>query len=90
MKEDQILYMLTSLPGNWYPLKLTKWLKLKTIRFNGQDVGGYHTHYKNMVYHKITPKRKVENLSNSMVEFANLDTKVKKFKVNCPLAKKKG
>ena len=24
-----------------------------------------------------------------MVEFANLDTKVKKFKVNCPLAKKK-
>ena len=55
MKEDQILYMLTSLPGNWYPLKLSKWLKLKTIRFNGQDVGGYRTNQKNMGSHKITP-----------------------------------
>ena len=45
--------MLTGLPDNWYPLKLNKRLRLKTIRFNGQDLSGYHNpQKKNTGYHK--------------------------------------
>ena len=43
-KNQDHLYMLTSLPGNWYPLKLNKQSRLKTIRFNGQDLGDYNSH----------------------------------------------